>query len=1042
MMKTLKENLNFSVKSSTIQKLAFAWIGLALFTSGCSKSSPGPGTRGSSGDNLREPLTVSSVEPAKGTRKGGTQITLEGTGFSDGLKVSIGSYECTDVNVISSKELTCKTGRADYVGDFSIYLTSRGEYASLSDSFKYVNELSFSSVIPTSASIDGGDSLYIYGAGFEKDSKITVLGTPCKYVSGYESFMHCKLGKSTRGGLGDIEIQNSDGASVTGSKAFTYLFPRINVTGITPASGSTRGGTLLTVRGSGFRDGATVSIGNVSCGSVTVRSDGTSLTCVTGAVSAAQNSYVRVRNADGQDPYYPLIIPHFSYEVPRVILSRVEPNVGLISGGTEITLRGTNFMPGLVVTIGGGRVAALNCSDVRLISSTEMRCRTPQVHENHQGLSIEVTGPGGIYTQLENAFTYQYTPPRITGISHGEGLEGDMLIIEGTSFTYLNGNNSVTVRLGTVPCHVEEVHPTSILCRIGQVNREGAVDVIVTNSDGQRTTLPGRFRFAPLPQATIAAIHPPTGTKNGDTLVLIRGTNFRPGLQVKIRGSACAHITQRNNTITCMTSPGRAGVGAPSEIEVINAGAQPVRLAGAYTYQDIPQDALTFEQLNENNRFGGANPGNQDEVRQIQNTLRLRRESGNPVVGRYYLDAITGGLKLVQPIRSFSVQGVNAIEQVKRDFLASREATAIPFENLRNYVQQVFPNGRVRAANDPLYVNWTQLVDFSYQDENGFPRQVGSTEGGAIATASHSFDTLIAHTSSNADSGWALDLKYQVKRVLVELARNPDPEKIKTAVIVFTSVGQHCGPGNGEGAVVVARNFFGGRTLHVNLREPVSVEDFILNRLDQRREEIFQIATSFEGDSQTAHTRNHFRQLVYQDIQIAAGFNDPYANYANFRDITKEQFLNRFFRGKVGSRQNGVSEEDRRSHIGYTVNEVAKTVIEFFHLNSPAPHYAPEMKTYFTSSITAQQAQDWLTHLDNAGLTRQAAVAYTDCDTSTPATRQACIQELREFYQGQDQALKEAMINSLYFEQRGAHFFLTEEGIREFLQRIQVLQPE
>ncbi len=63
------------------------------------------------------------------------------------------------------------------------------------------------------------------------------------------------------------------------------------VTGVNPSSGSTAGGTSITITGTGFAAGATVNVGGVACTNVNVVS-ATSITCTTPAGSAGTASVV------------------------------------------------------------------------------------------------------------------------------------------------------------------------------------------------------------------------------------------------------------------------------------------------------------------------------------------------------------------------------------------------------------------------------------------------------------------------------------------------------------------------------------------------------------------------------------------------------------------------------------------------------------------------------------------------------------------------------------------------------------------------------
>ena len=71
------------------------------------------------------------------------------------------------------------------------------------------------------------------------------------------------------------------------------------VSSINPTSGSTLGGTTVTVNGSNFRSGASLLLGAVAATNVNVAAAGTSLTATTGARAAGRVEVV-VRNSDGQ----------------------------------------------------------------------------------------------------------------------------------------------------------------------------------------------------------------------------------------------------------------------------------------------------------------------------------------------------------------------------------------------------------------------------------------------------------------------------------------------------------------------------------------------------------------------------------------------------------------------------------------------------------------------------------------------------------------------------------------------------------------------
>ena len=78
-------------------------------------------------------------------------------------------------------------------------------------------------------------------------------------------------------------VSDANGVSTGGPTIYTYV-PPPTVSSISPAFGSSAGGTPVTVTGSGFVEGTgetKVEIGGVAAGSVEVLS-GTELTAVTG----------------------------------------------------------------------------------------------------------------------------------------------------------------------------------------------------------------------------------------------------------------------------------------------------------------------------------------------------------------------------------------------------------------------------------------------------------------------------------------------------------------------------------------------------------------------------------------------------------------------------------------------------------------------------------------------------------------------------------------------------------------------------------------
>ena len=194
--------------------------------------------------------------------------------------------------------------------------------------------------------------------------------------------------------------------SCSGGTAAGYVVSYVNgsitvnppptVTAVSPASGPASGGTALTITGTNFVAGATLTVGGAACTSVVVVS-ATSITCSTPAGSAGSANVV-VTNADSQSGTGSGL---FTY-VPAPTVSAVSPAAGLEAGGTPITITGTGFLAGATVTVGG-----VACVAVVVVSATSITCTTPAGTGSSK--AVVVTNTDGQSSGTSTSFGYETT---------------------------------------------------------------------------------------------------------------------------------------------------------------------------------------------------------------------------------------------------------------------------------------------------------------------------------------------------------------------------------------------------------------------------------------------------------------------------------------------------------------------------------------------------------------------------------------------------------------------------------------------------------
>lgn len=309
--------------------------------------------------------------------------------------------------------------------------------------------------------------------------------------------VNCRLGTLT-GSKWVYVIDNNGVASSGYSLASLTTNPAPTVSGVSPSSGTTAGGTSITVSGTNFVSTPSISIG----GNLVTGVGFTNSTTLTGTTPAhAEGGYdVVVTNPDGQTGTK---VAGFSYNAPGApapTVTNVSPSSGAQAGGMAITITGTDFVqtPLPTCTIGGTA-----CTDLAFINSTTLTAITP-ASATTGAKNVVVTNPDTQTGTLTNGFTYTANPaaaPTVSSIAPAVGTTagGDTVVITGTNFSATI--SSVTLG-GTACTSVVRDSATQITC-VSPAHSSGDVDVVVTNSDGQFASLPGGFQYqAPATPAT------------------------------------------------------------------------------------------------------------------------------------------------------------------------------------------------------------------------------------------------------------------------------------------------------------------------------------------------------------------------------------------------------------------------------------------------------------------------------------------------------------------------------------------------------------
>ena len=296
-------------------------------------------------------VTVTGISPSYGPLAGGTPVTITGIGFVNGATVTIGSALATGVTFVNSTSITAVTPSGT-AGSKNIQVTNPDLQAGTLENGFTFEAVTVTSIFPPSGPTAGGTSVTITGTGFASGATVTIGGnaaTGVTYVSATSIKATTPAGTV---GSANVVVTVSPNSSPPLSGGFTYEVTP-TVTGVTPSSGPTAGGTKITITGTGFVTGATVTIGGIAATVVTVVNTTSIIATTPAGTAGAQSVIVTTPGGPGT------LTNGFTYEVTPTV-TNISPNSGPVAGGTAVTITGTGFASGATVTIGGNAATALS----------------------------------------------------------------------------------------------------------------------------------------------------------------------------------------------------------------------------------------------------------------------------------------------------------------------------------------------------------------------------------------------------------------------------------------------------------------------------------------------------------------------------------------------------------------------------------------------------------------------------------------------------------------------------------------------------------
>ncbi|MBI3606671.1 MAG: VCBS repeat-containing protein, partial [Nitrospirae bacterium] len=506
-------------------QLKFYWNNTALLPGAYNVQVSNPAVAGGLMGTLEAGFTVTGAQPIVTSMSptavtygitGSSSIAVYGTTFVAGATITVGSISgptvvgttasaTTPFVWVSNSQLKFYWPNTSLVpGVYAVQVTNPADSGGLSSTLAAAFTVTapqptISNLSPAQVTygITGNSDITIFGSQFIVGATITVgslsgvtvagssatATTPFVYVSNSQLKFYWTNTSLAPNAYG-VQVTNPTVAgtlSATLDAGFTVAAPQPSVTSVSPVSVSygVTSNTSVTVYGSNFIAGATITVGSLSGATVT------------GSTASATTPFVYVSNSQLKF-YWPntslpvgaysvtvvnpptagglsgSLVDGFTVAAPQPTVSSIVPTLVTygISANQGITIYGSNFVLGATITVGslsGATVAGSTASTTTpfvFVSTGQLKFYWPNTSLPVGAYTVTVVNPlpaGGLAGSLASGFTVAAPPPTIssvypTPVTYGVSTS-QSVTITGSSFivggTITVGSLSGTTVLGS-----------------------------------------------------------------------------------------------------------------------------------------------------------------------------------------------------------------------------------------------------------------------------------------------------------------------------------------------------------------------------------------------------------------------------------------------------------------------------------------------------------------------------------------------------------------------------------------------------------------
>ena len=519
---------------------------------------------GSSALSIANGPIVNSFTPTAGPTGGHTTVTLTGTSFSTATAVKFGTTTALHYSVTGPTTITA-TSPPHPAGPVTITVTTPAGSNASSGHYTYDPVPTLTVVTPSAGKDSGGTMVALTGSGFRTGATTVTFGAGNHGATVHVTGTTTLTVKTPSHSTGTVTVAVTTPGGTSGSQHYSYD-PIPTLTVVTPSAGKLVGGTVVTLTGTGFRTGATVTFGAGNHGTTVHVSGTTSLTVKTPA-HAAGTVTVTVSTIGGTSG-----TKAYAYD-PVPTITSLSRTSGPASGGTQVTITGTGFLSVQNVKFGTSTAQSFTVK-----SATKLLATSP-AHAAGT-VRISVTTPGGT-TPATPADVYKFTlsVPVVSAISPASGpaAGGTTVTVSGSGLA-----GATKVYFGTATGRTISVNAggTQLTVKSPAGTSGTAVNVRVVTPGGESAAAPAHlFTYGP----TITSLSRTSGPPAGGTKVTIAGSGFSTVTSVKFGTTTAKSYTVSSPTSIIATSPAHAA-GQVRISVTTTAGTTPATGNDLYTY--------------------------------------------------------------------------------------------------------------------------------------------------------------------------------------------------------------------------------------------------------------------------------------------------------------------------------------------------------------------------------------------------------------------------------------------------------------------------